>query len=220
MDGVQPRRSTAASTIAVIVLAAVWVYRLTGRGRAGLLWRVSRKMVLSYILIGAVPILLLVTFGLLAFLLRVLRRQLVPRQEPADGADRTGRQHSPGPRFSRWSGCRREAARRSCRGAQAALATRYPGVSVAIVPCEAKCRCGGTAGSGAVPRLATRGHSPPANGSSAGARRPAALDRLPGIRRTRPSRSELESVGDLRMVARAVPSPDAGTRIAVMSICR
>ena len=53
----------------VIVLAAIWVYRLRAMARAGLLWRVSRKLVLSYILIGAVPILLLVTFALLAFLL-------------------------------------------------------------------------------------------------------------------------------------------------------
>ena len=46
--------------------------RFTGsRGlrRSGLLWRVSRKLILSYILVGAVPILLLVTFSLLAFLL-------------------------------------------------------------------------------------------------------------------------------------------------------
>ena len=53
----------------LIALAAIWAYRLRAMARAGLLWRVSRKLVLSYILIGAVPILLLVTFALLAFLL-------------------------------------------------------------------------------------------------------------------------------------------------------
>ena len=42
---------------------------MTKLARSGILWRVSRKLILSYILVGAVPILLLVTFSLLAFLL-------------------------------------------------------------------------------------------------------------------------------------------------------
>ncbi len=54
---------------ALIALAAVSAYRLTKLARSGILWRVSGKLILSYILVGAVPILLLVTFSLLAFLL-------------------------------------------------------------------------------------------------------------------------------------------------------
>ena len=53
----------------LIVVAAVWLYHFTKSARSGALWRVSRKLLLSYVLIGAVPILLLVTFSLLAFLL-------------------------------------------------------------------------------------------------------------------------------------------------------
>ncbi len=53
----------------LIVVAAVWLYHFTKLARSGALWRVSRKLLLSYVLIGAVPILLLVTFSLLAFLL-------------------------------------------------------------------------------------------------------------------------------------------------------
>jgi serine phosphatase RsbU (regulator of sigma subunit) len=53
----------------LIVVAAVWLYQFTKLARDGALWRVSRKLLLSYLLIGAVPILLLMTFGLLAFLL-------------------------------------------------------------------------------------------------------------------------------------------------------
>jgi len=53
----------------LIVLAAVWVYRFTRFARSGALWPVRRQLLLSYILIGAVPLLLLVTFSLLAFLL-------------------------------------------------------------------------------------------------------------------------------------------------------
>ncbi len=45
------------------------MYRLRRLVRSGLLWSVSRKLILSYILVGAVPILLLITFSLLAFLL-------------------------------------------------------------------------------------------------------------------------------------------------------
>ena len=64
-----------AVNLGLIVLAAVSVYRLSRLARSGLLWRVSRKLILSYILVGAVPILLLVTFWLLAFLLVLLRYQ-------------------------------------------------------------------------------------------------------------------------------------------------
>jgi serine phosphatase RsbU (regulator of sigma subunit) len=53
----------------LLVVAGVWVVRFTSRARDGMLWKVSRKLLLSYILIGAVPILLLVTFSMLAFLL-------------------------------------------------------------------------------------------------------------------------------------------------------
>ena len=71
-----------AINLALIALSAASVYRVTRLARSGMLWRVSRKLILSYILVGAVPILLLVTFSLLAFLLRLLRRQLLPRAEP------------------------------------------------------------------------------------------------------------------------------------------
>ena len=54
---------------AIIVLAALSIYRVTRLARSGLLWGVSRKLILSYLLVGAVPILLLATFSLVAFLL-------------------------------------------------------------------------------------------------------------------------------------------------------
>ena len=53
----------------LLVLGAVTAYRVTTLARSGLLWPVSRQLILSYILVGAVPILLLATFSLLAFLL-------------------------------------------------------------------------------------------------------------------------------------------------------
>lgn len=48
-----------AVNFAIIVLAVATVRRVTTLARSGLLWRVSRKLILSYILVGAVPILLL-----------------------------------------------------------------------------------------------------------------------------------------------------------------
>src|SRR5215210_5197546 len=58
-----------ATNFLFLVLAAVSLYRFTRLARSGALWSVSRKLLLSYLLIGAVPILLLITFSLLAFLL-------------------------------------------------------------------------------------------------------------------------------------------------------
>ena len=55
--------------LCLLVLAGVTLYRAVRLARRSLLWRVSRKLLLSYILVGAVPILLLVTFSMLAFLL-------------------------------------------------------------------------------------------------------------------------------------------------------
>jgi serine phosphatase RsbU (regulator of sigma subunit) len=52
----------------LLALAVVTAYRLVRLPRSGLLWRVSRRLILSYILVGAVPILLLLTFSALAFL--------------------------------------------------------------------------------------------------------------------------------------------------------
>ena len=53
----------------LIALAVVSVFRLARRRRSDLLWSVSRKLILSYLLVGAVPILLLVTFFLVGILL-------------------------------------------------------------------------------------------------------------------------------------------------------
>jgi serine phosphatase RsbU (regulator of sigma subunit) len=58
-----------AINLVFLVLAGISILRITRQVRSALLWRVSRKLILSYILIGAVPILLLVTFSLLAFFL-------------------------------------------------------------------------------------------------------------------------------------------------------
>ena len=52
--------------LAVVVIVALWAF---GRGKQRLLWRVRRKLTLSYIFLGFVPILLVVVFFLLCGLL-------------------------------------------------------------------------------------------------------------------------------------------------------
>ncbi len=108
------------------------VYRLTRTPRNGLLWRVSGKLILSYILVGAVPILLLVTFSLLAFLLiffdvgsYLVQSRMTAMAEQANTMARTTLyevERSKEPRDE-------ILARR-----QNAIATRYADVSIRVVP--------------------------------------------------------------------------------------
>jgi serine phosphatase RsbU (regulator of sigma subunit) len=108
------------------------VYRVTTLARSGLLWRVSRKLVLSYVLVGAVPILLLVTFSLLAFLLLffdissyLVHNRVAHLTEQASVFARTTVFE-----IDRASAdTHAEIAERR----QSAIATRYPGVSISIV---------------------------------------------------------------------------------------
>jgi serine phosphatase RsbU (regulator of sigma subunit) len=118
--------------LALIVLAAATVYRLIMLVRSGLLWRVSRKLILSYILVGAVPILLLVTFSLLAFLLVFfdISAYLVH--------DRVAHLTEQANVFARTTMFEIEQAAVDARQEivhrrQSAIASRYPGVSLALM---------------------------------------------------------------------------------------
>ena len=74
------RSAPATSSFQLIVLA-----------KRRLLWRVRRKLILSYIFIGFVPALLLVAFFAAVRLPAVLQLQLVPGAEPAARAERQAR---------------------------------------------------------------------------------------------------------------------------------
>ena len=117
----------------ILVLAAITVYRVNNLARSGLLWRVSRKLILSYILVGAVPIFLLVTFSLVAFLLvffdfssYLVHDRVAHLTEQASVFARTTvfeiERSAP-------TGYDEIIQRR-----QLALATRYPGISVTVMP--------------------------------------------------------------------------------------
>ena len=122
-----------AVNLAIIVLAVFTIYRVTTLARSGLLWGVSRKLILSYILVGAVPILLIVTFSLLAFLLVFfdISSYLVH--------DRVAHLTEQANVFGRTTMFEIERAAPSERDniiqrRQSAIASRYPGVSVALMP--------------------------------------------------------------------------------------
>ena len=122
-----------AVNLGILILAVVTVYRVTVLAPSGLLWRVSRKLILSYMLVGAVPILLLLTFSLLAFLLVFfdISSYLVH--------DRVAHLTEQASVFGRTTLFEVERAAPSTREEiivrrQAAVASRYPGVSIAVVP--------------------------------------------------------------------------------------
>lgn len=124
-----------AISLALIALALVEGYRQLKGVRARLLWPVSRQLLLSYMLVGAVPVLLLVTFFLLAFLLiffdvssYLVQSRVAGLTEQANTFARTTLFE-----VERTSEGRLEIAGRR----ESAISTRFPGVSVAVLPAEA-----------------------------------------------------------------------------------
>jgi len=125
--------------IAILVGGGVVVYRLSQSARRHLLWRVRRKLIISYLFIGVVPAVLIVTFFLVAgFLLfanlctYLVRGSLSDLAEEAAYVARTATL---------------EFEHESARGAailqrrMVSDAARYPGISIAVVPVEPG-RCG------------------------------------------------------------------------------
>jgi serine phosphatase RsbU (regulator of sigma subunit) len=121
-----------AINLALIALAAFTAFRLSTLARSDPLWRVSRKLILSYILVGAVPILLLVTFSMLAFLLvffdisaYLVHNRVAHLTEQASVFGRTTifeiEQATPAERPE------------IIQRRESAIASRYPGVSVALM---------------------------------------------------------------------------------------
>lgn len=122
------------ASIGLIVAAACVVYRLVLRAKRRMLWRVRRKLILSYIFIGVVPALLIVSFfvvsGLILFLnvgAYLVRNGITNTINEASYLARMTAleiQRGPGPR----------GAAQILEQREAALASRYPGASIALVP--------------------------------------------------------------------------------------
>ncbi len=126
-------------TLALLVGLAYFLARLISLARQHLLWRVRRKLILSYIFVGLVPALLIITFCLVSGLMLfgsvsqyIVTTRVRTAVEQAQFLART---------------CAIELARLSSDAEvaaflerkQAALATRYPGASLAMVPVGRSC---------------------------------------------------------------------------------
>ena len=121
-------------SLALIFAAAYGVTRFAFWARRRLLWRVRRKLILSYVFVGVVPVLLVITFFLLAGLLLVfnvssylVKSRLRSLTDQAQFlAQTTVAELQPSPTSAAFL----ETLDRRLAG----IETRYPFVSLAIVP--------------------------------------------------------------------------------------
>jgi serine phosphatase RsbU (regulator of sigma subunit) len=131
--------------VAIVSGVVVVGYGLFRRARQRLLWRVRRKLILSYVFIGVVPVLLVVVFfalGGLLFFLNVSAFMLRSRVEALVGVARSLAEGAAPGVNSALSGAA------AITSHQVATATRHPLVSYALVPTEGRC-----AGDGAAPAV-------------------------------------------------------------------
>ena len=131
--------------ISIVVGAVAFGYRLFVAAKRRLLWRVRRKLTLSYIFIGFVPALLIITFFLLCGLLMFFNVSSYLMQSRVQAlVDQT--------RFLAQTAAlelQRMPASSDIEGAverrQAGAASRYPGASYAVLPVQRNCRPTATA---------------------------------------------------------------------------
>ena len=121
-------------TLALILGVAYLVARALGWMRRRLLWRVRRKLILSYIFVGLVPSLLIVVFFLLAGLLlfRNVASYLV--QTRLDAHTEQARFLAQTALLDLQRATTAEAVRDTLERQQANGAARYPFLSIALVP--------------------------------------------------------------------------------------
>ncbi|HTM30914.1 MAG TPA: SpoIIE family protein phosphatase [Vicinamibacterales bacterium] len=121
-------------SLALIFAAAYGLTRFVFWAKRGLLWRVRRKLILSYVFVGVVPVLLVITFFLLAglllffnvssYLVKARLRSLNDQVQFL--AQTTVAELQPSPTSAAFT----EVLERRLAG----IETRYPFVSLAIVP--------------------------------------------------------------------------------------
>ena len=140
-----------AGTLALLLGLGIFVGRLIGLARRRLLWRVRRKLILSYIFVGLVPALLIIVFFLLCGLLLfgtlsqyMIETRLQSAIEQSQFLARTTAIE-----LGRLSSL--DEAQAYLQRKQQLLAARYPEASLAIVPVGRSCPSGETVV--AAPRL-------------------------------------------------------------------
>jgi hypothetical protein len=115
-------------------------------GRRRLLWRVRRRLILSYILIGVVPVILIVTFFVLAGLLLFtnLSAYLIRGALEDLSQDASYLAGSTALELDRLADPSRTAAMAVLERRQSGDATGYPGISIAVLAVD-PARCFGAA---------------------------------------------------------------------------
>ncbi len=128
-----------AITLAVLFIALLIGWRVLRRGRRRLLWRVRRKLTLSYIFIGFVPILLIVVFFLLCGLLLFFNVSSYLVQSRVNALVDETRFLAEATAIELQQNSDESAFADVLRRRQQAAAARYRGASYAIVPTMRTC---------------------------------------------------------------------------------
>lgn len=151
----------AAGTIALLVALGYFVWRIVALAKGRLLWRVRRRLILSYIFVGLVPVLLVIAFfalcGLLLFtsvssyVVQTRLRGLVEQTQYLARTAVIDLAHTPPDRL-----------RDRLASRERAIQARFPDASMAVVPVTRRCgesrEPGGALASGAtIPQPITAG---------------------------------------------------------------
>ena len=126
----------AVGSLALIFAAGYLVARGVIWAKRRLLWRVRRKLILSYIFVGLVPGLLIISFFLIAGLILFFNVSTYLLQSRVRSVIEQARFLAESVALEAAHGDPTEAMRRTLRQRQLAAAERYPHTSIAIVPAE------------------------------------------------------------------------------------
>ncbi|MGE5246158.1 MAG: PP2C family protein-serine/threonine phosphatase [Betaproteobacteria bacterium] len=124
--------------LAIIAGAAYFLFRLAVLAKRRLLWRVRRKLILSYIFIGFIPAILIVAFFLLSGLLLFYNFSSYLVQTRLRSLSDQARFFAESTALEIQRGGGRDAAAVIARK-QSNAAAEYPGVSIAVVPARRDC---------------------------------------------------------------------------------
>ncbi|MGE5357552.1 MAG: PP2C family protein-serine/threonine phosphatase [Bacteroidales bacterium] len=138
----------ALGSVGVVVGVIYFAYRLTIRAKRRLLWRVRRKLILSYVFVGVVPVLLVVAFFVLGGLLLCFNvaAYLVASDIRAITDDASLLARSAASELTKAPADARQILERK----RASMSDRYPSTSLAIVP-TSPAYCGGERTAAAAP---------------------------------------------------------------------
>ncbi len=127
---------TAVGSIGLLAALGYYLYRLLGRLRHQLLWRVRRKLIVSYLFIGFVPVLLLVAFFTLAGLLLFREFGAYILKSGIDDLAEAVRLQADTAALEIERSAAQDSPRAVLERKLANLAERYPGLSLALMPVE------------------------------------------------------------------------------------